>query len=70
MAKGVMLPPLEHGDLIVIKSAGAYGFSMSSQYNSRARAAEVALEGGESRLIRAREEIESLWQNELELLQN
>lgn len=70
LAKGVMLPPLEHGDLIVIKSAGAYGFSMSSQYNSRARAAEVALEGGESRLIRAREEIESLWQNELELLQN
>lgn len=69
LAKEALLPPLESGDLVIIKGAGAYGFSMSSQYNSRPRAAEVALESGESRLIRERESVESLWQNELKLLQ-
>lgn len=69
LAKEALLPPLESGDLVVIKGAGAYGFSMSSQYNSRPRAAEVALESGESRLIRERESVESLWENELKLLQ-
>lgn len=69
LAKEALLPPLESGDLVIIKGAGAYGFSMSSQYNSRPRAAEVALESGESRLIRERESVESLWENELKLLQ-
>ena len=40
--------------------AGAYGFSMSSQYNSRPRAAEVLVEGGRARLVRRRETIEEL----------
>ena len=69
LAKNAMLPPLEHDDVVVIGSAGAYGFSMSSNYNSRPRVAEVALQSGESRLVRERESVESLWQNELKLLQ-
>jgi diaminopimelate decarboxylase len=54
-AKGRMLPELHRGDLIAIFTAGAYGFSMSSQYNSRPRVAEVLVEGKLSRLIRRRE---------------
>jgi diaminopimelate decarboxylase len=53
--KGVQLPPLEHNDLLVIQSAGAYGFTMASNYNTRGRSAEVALENGKDRLIRKRE---------------
>ncbi|MEY3090212.1 MAG: diaminopimelate decarboxylase, partial [Pseudomonadota bacterium] len=56
--KSVPLPPLEHNDLIVIHSAGAYGFTMASNYNTRPKAAEVALEGGKDRLIRQRETFE------------
>jgi diaminopimelate decarboxylase len=54
-AKGRMLPELRRGDLIAIFTAGAYGFSMSSQYNSRPRVAEVLVEGKLSRVIRKRE---------------
>jgi diaminopimelate decarboxylase len=68
-AKGVPLPKSDHDDLMVIHSAGAYGFVMSSNYNSRRRAAEVALEGGVDRLIRPRERYEDLWQSELELME-
>lgn len=59
-AKNILLPSLEHDDLLVVKSAGAYGFSMSSNYNSRSRVAEVALEDGNDRLIRQRESFEDL----------
>ncbi len=59
-AKNILLPSLEHDDLLVVKSAGAYGFSMSSNYNSRSRVAEVALEEGKDRLIRQRESFEDL----------
>ena len=52
------------GDLLAVRSAGAYGFTMSSNYNSRPRAAEVMVDGEQSHLIRARETIESLWQGE------
>ena len=44
--------------------AGAYGFVMSSNYNSRGRAAEVMVDGDQAHLIRARESLESLWENE------
>ncbi|NPA28450.1 MAG: diaminopimelate decarboxylase [Epsilonproteobacteria bacterium] len=64
LAKDVLLPPLKSGDLIIIKSAGAYGFTMSSNYNTRPRAAEVACEEGECRLIRKREEFDELVANE------
>ena len=60
LAKGVDMPPLDSGDLIVVKSAGAYGFTMASNYNSRNKAAEVACEDGSCRLIRRREEFDDL----------
>lgn len=54
-AKNRALPPLERGDLLATFSAGAYGTAMSSNYNSRPRAAEVLVSGSEVRLIRQRE---------------
>lgn len=68
LAKDVKLPKTNSGDLIVIKSSGAYGFSMSSNYNSRLKCAEVALINGEDRLIRRREEFSDLIDNEVEFL--
>ncbi len=56
---------LVEGSLLAIRQAGAYGFAMSSQYNSRCRAAEVLVEDGKARLIRARERLEDLWALEL-----
>jgi diaminopimelate decarboxylase len=55
---------LQEGDLLAIRSAGAYGFSMSSNYNSRPRAAEVMVDGEAHYLIRERETILSLFQGE------
>lgn len=54
------LPAASVGDLVVVHDAGAYGASMSSNYNSRPLCAEVLLEGGEPRLIRRRQTIEEL----------
>jgi diaminopimelate decarboxylase len=66
--KGVQLPALTHNDLLVIHSAGAYGFTMASNYNTRGKVAEVALEAGEDRLIRARETYEDQVRLELAYL--
>ena len=55
---------LEEGDLLAVCSSGAYGMSMSSNYNTRPRAAEVMVEGERVRLIRARESLESLFARE------
>lgn len=55
---------LEAGSLVALLSAGAYGSSMSSHYNTRPRAAEVLIENGEAKLIRARESLEALWAEE------
>jgi len=52
--------PLTEGDLLAIFSAGAYGFSMSSNYNSRPRAAEILVDGIETYEIRGRETLEDL----------
>jgi len=49
------------GDYLAVMSAGAYGMAMSSNYNSRPRAAEVLVEGGTSRLVRRRESVEELF---------
>lgn len=54
------LPDVREGDLLAIRSAGAYGFSMSSNYNSRPRAAEIMVQGSKSFVIRARESLEDL----------
>ncbi len=59
-AKERLLPSFKHNDLIVVHSAGAYGFGMGSNYNTRGRAAEVAVEDGKDRLIRRRENFEDL----------
>ena len=55
---------LHAGDLLAQRSAGAYGFTMSSNYNSRPRVAEIMVDGKQSHLIRQRETLESLWQGE------
>lgn len=68
LAKDYPLPSLEHNDLLVVHSAGAYGFGMGSNYNSRGRSAEVAIEAGEARLIRDRENFEDLIAPELKYL--
>ena len=67
--KDVPLPALGHNDIIVVHSAGAYGFTMASNYNTRAKPAEVALQGGEDRLIRKRETYDDQVRLELEYLQ-
>jgi len=59
-AKDRALPPVKRGDLISIFTAGAYGFSMSSNYNARARAAEVLVAGDKFSVIRKRETYEDL----------
>jgi diaminopimelate decarboxylase len=65
LARQRLLPPLERGDLIAVLKAGAYGFAMSSQYNSRPRAAEVIVEKGRARLSRRRETYADLTRGEL-----
>ncbi len=67
LAKDRMLPTVREGDLIVFESAGAYGFSMASTYNSRFRPAEVLVLDGESHLIRKRETYDDLLRNQVVL---
>jgi len=55
---------LAEGDLLAVRSAGAYGFTMSSNYNSRPRAAEVMVDGGQLHVIRTRESIDDLYRGE------
>ncbi|MBU1664651.1 MAG: diaminopimelate decarboxylase [Gammaproteobacteria bacterium] len=59
---------LAEGDLLAICSAGAYGMSMSSNYNTRPRAAEVMVDGGDSHLVREREPLAALFQHERVLM--
>jgi diaminopimelate decarboxylase len=54
------MPKVEEGDLLAVLNAGAYGFSMSSQYNSRPRAAEVMIRQGKDVLVRNREQLSDL----------
>lgn len=55
---------IHEGDLLAVRSAGAYGFSMSSNYNSRPRPAEVMVDGDEAHLVRARETVAGLYAGE------
>jgi diaminopimelate decarboxylase len=59
-AKDRALPPVKRGDIVAIFTAGAYGFSMSSNYNARGRAAEVLVDGEKFSVIRKRETYEDL----------
>ena len=64
LAKDRIIPAVESGDFLAIMSAGAYGFSMSSNYNTRPRAAEVMVDGKAFFLIRERETLEGLVRGE------
>ncbi|MFP4603679.1 MAG: diaminopimelate decarboxylase, partial [Halochromatium sp.] len=55
---------LAEGDLLAIRGSGAYGFSMSSNYNSRPRAAEVMVDGDQVHLVRRRETLSELFAGE------
>jgi diaminopimelate decarboxylase len=58
------ISPLERGDRVAILSAGAYGFSMASNYNTRPRPAEVLVSGTRAKVIRKRETVADLWSGE------
>jgi len=66
LAKDRELPRVKEGDLLVVRTAGAYGFVMSSNYNSRPRAAEVLVDGEQFKVVRRRETYEDLVRLELE----
>ncbi len=63
--KGVSLPKLERGDLLVFEKVGAYGASMASHYNSRPNLLELGFEGGEIRTLREREDFFDLIEHEM-----
>ena len=67
LGKRRSLPPLATGDLLAVLAAGAYGASMASNYNTRRRPAEVMVDGGIARLVRARETFDQLFANEIDL---
>ncbi|WP_432279743.1 diaminopimelate decarboxylase family protein, partial [Pseudomonas aeruginosa] len=55
---------LAEGDLLAVRSAGAYGFVMSSNYNTRGRAAEVLVDGEQTHEVRRRETVQELYAGE------
>jgi diaminopimelate decarboxylase len=68
LARDVALPPAEAGDLLCVLDAGAYGMSLSSNYNTRPRAAELLVEGARARVIRRRETVKDLLKLEIACL--
>jgi len=60
LAKDRSIPPVQRGDLLAVFTAGAYGFTMSSNYNARPRAPEVLVDGDQFEIIRRRETYEDL----------
>ena len=68
LAKGRPLPVTNAGQVLAVFSAGAYGFTMSSNYNGRPRAAEVMVDGADARLVRRRETWADLVEPEKEYL--
>ncbi len=64
LAKDRELPTVEEGDVLAVLNVGAYGFSMSSQYNARPRAAEVMIRQGKPAVIREREQLDNLTVNQ------
>jgi len=64
LAKDRAMPEVKAGDLLAVMSAGAYGFTMASNYNSRPRVPEVLVKGGEMHVIRSREEYGDLVRGE------
>ncbi len=68
LARDVSLPAVEPGGLLCVLDAGAYGMSLASNYNTRARAAEVLVEGRKARLVRRRERLQELLATEVDCL--
>jgi diaminopimelate decarboxylase len=66
-AQECALPPVEEGDLLAIRTAGAYGFVMSSNYNGRPRCAEILVDEAQVKCIRQREGLADLWRLERSL---
>ena len=64
LAQDRLLEPLADGDVLAVMSAGAYGFAMASNYNSRPLAAEILVDGAEARLVRGRQTLEDLLRGE------
>ncbi|WP_447599899.1 diaminopimelate decarboxylase [Nitrospira sp. Nam80] len=64
LAKDRMMPDVKPGEMLAVMSAGAYGFVMASNYNSRPRVPEVLVKGGEMHVIRARESYDDLVRGE------
>jgi len=64
LARDRQLPDMQRGELVAVMSAGAYGFSMSSTYNSRPRVAEVMVSGDRWSVVRRRETTEELMRGE------
>jgi diaminopimelate decarboxylase len=63
-AKDRPLPKVGEGDYLALLSAGAYGFAMASNYNTRAMAAEVLVNGNKAALVRQRQKLDQIWANE------
>jgi diaminopimelate decarboxylase len=61
------LNEVREGDILAFHNAGAYGFSMASNYNSRYRPAEVFIVNGKAELIRKRESFDDLMRNQVEI---
>ncbi|MCW8985967.1 MAG: diaminopimelate decarboxylase [Thermoanaerobaculales bacterium] len=66
LARGRDLPPMRRGDVVAIFSAGAYGMSMSSNYNDHGRSAEVMVDGDRVTVINERQKLASLLETEME----
>jgi len=65
LAQDRELSAVESGDLVAILTAGAYGYALASNYNSRLRPAEVLVHGAEVELIRRRETLDDLFATEM-----
>jgi diaminopimelate decarboxylase len=67
-AENRLLPEIREGDYLVFRNAGAYGFEMSSHYNSRFKPAEVLIKDGKAQLIRRRDVLDDLLRNQEEII--
>ena len=63
-AKDRPLPKVGEGDFLALLSAGAYGFVMASNYNSRGTAAEILVNKNQAALVRPRQPVEEIWATE------
>jgi diaminopimelate decarboxylase len=63
-AKNRPLPKVAEGDYLALMSAGAYGFVMASNYNTRALAAEVLVKGNKCAVVRERQKLKGIWTDE------